>query len=217
MFNLISDIIDQNSPLYYMYQRRLGDYITNQQRNFNYSSFDPKQNTLVSRSLRSFSESTFSPLFDLVSNEIYFDLMSGYKNNNLMFRGRQDLAEIINLTYTKYDSYIRAKIANFFKDLSKLQKSLRKEKWKIKKIKRVTKPQKPIKIPLDVRFAIIKRADGKCEECKSSIFESPIEVFQIRFDEGIDFIAYCENCRNLNRNRIIDEPEEEEIEKNERI
>lgn len=207
-FNLISDLIGQNDILYFMYTSRLNTHIQQQKDELKSISYFHDDSPLVINSLKAFAEE-HSPLFDLVSNEVYLDLVSSFKADNYRFKGRNDIQKIINLTYAKYAQFIRIKGANFYKDLSKLQTRLKKEKWKIKKIKRIPEPIQPIRITLDIRFGIIKRANGKCEECHTSIFESPIDVFQIRSEGAIKFIAYCANCKKNNEHKIIDEPQEE--------
>lgn len=205
-FNLISDLIHRNSFLYFMYQSRLDRFIEQQRDELNGISYFHDDKPLVVNSLRSFAMDRLSPLSDLVSNEVFFDLVSGFKTNDYKFKGRDEIQKIINLTYAKYAQFIRVKVAVFYKDLSKLQTSFKKEKWKIKKIKRIPRPIEPIKITLDIRFGIIKRAKGKCEGCHSSIYESPIEVFQIISEGEIKFIAYCEKCKKANKDKIIEEP-----------
>lgn len=208
-FNLISDLIDRNSILYFAYQSRLDKFIDQQKDELRGISCWHDDNPLVTETLKYFSQDRLSPLSDLISNEVFFDLVAGIKSNDNRFKGRNDIQKIINLTYAKYAQFIRIKAAVFFKDLSKLRTKLKKEKWKIKKIKRVPQPFEPVKITLDIRFAIIKRANGNCEGCNSSIFESPVDVFQITSEGKIKFIAYCDVCREANKDEIIDEPEEE--------
>ena len=208
-FNLISDLIDRNSFLYFMFQSRLDRYIAEQKDELHGISYFHNDKPLVATTLRSFANDHLSALSDLVSNEIFFDFVANHKNNNQRFKGRYDIQKVINLTYAKYAQFIRIKIAVFYKDLSKLRTKLKKEKWKINKIKRVPQPTEPIKITLDIRFAIIKRANGKCEQCGASVFDNSIDVYQISSDNKIRFVAYCSNCREVYKDLIIEEPEEE--------
>lgn len=191
-----------------MYEGRLSTYIQQQKDElYNISYFD-HDSPLVTNSLEAFATGRF-PLVDLVSNEVFLDLVTSFKTDDYRFKGRNDIQKIINLTYAKYAQFIRVKGAYFYKDLSRLRTKLKKEKWKIKKIKRIPDPIEPVKITLDIRFGIIKRANGKCEECHSSIFDTPIDVFQISSEGSIKFIAYCDNCKKVNQHKIIEEPEDE--------
>jgi len=208
-FNLISDLLGQQSTLYYMYENRLYNYIQQQKDELNGISYYHDDKPLVANFLNEFAMGRVSYLSDLVSNEVFFDLVSGYKTNDCRFKGRNEIQKIINLTYAKYAQFIRIKVAIFYDDLSKLRTKLVKEKWKIKKIRRIPQPIEPVKITLDVRFGIIKRANGKCEECHSSIFKSPIDVFQVTSEGVIKFIAYCEDCNKNNKNKILEEPADE--------
>jgi hypothetical protein len=207
--DLISDMIGQNSLLYFMYKSRLDEYIEQQKAELNGISHFRDDNPLVADILRAFVTNRLSPLPYLVSNEVYFDLVSGFKTNDCRFKGRNDIQKIIVLTYVKYAQFIRIKVALFYKNLSKLQTGFKKAKWKITKIRRIPQPIEPMKITLGIRFVIIKRANGKCEECHSSIFENPIDVFQITSEGKIKFIAYCNNCKKANEDKIIEEPEDE--------
>jgi len=207
-FNLISQSLGQNSILNFIYQSRLDRYISIYQKDLLALSYFHQDKPLVTDSLKNFSENRLSTLADLVSNEIFFDLFISFKKDDYRFKGSRELERIITLTYAKYAQFIRVKIASFYKDLSKLRTKLKKEKWKIKKIKRIPQLTEPIKITLDIRFAIIKRANGKCEGCYSSIYEKPIQVYQLRAGDQIRFVAFCENCRDKNIDNIQEEPEE---------
>jgi hypothetical protein len=206
-FNLISQCLGQNRALNFIYQSRLDDYIRIYQEDLLALSYHHDDNPLVTESLKAFTDRTLSPLSDLVSNEVFFDLFISFKNNDYRFKGRSELERVISLTYIKYAQFIRVRIASFYNELSKLRTRLRKEKWKIQKIKRVPELTAPIKITLDIRFAIIKRANGKCESCSASIHERPIEVYQLKEGERIGFVAFCENCREKNIANIQEEPE----------
>lgn len=208
-FNLISQFLGGNlSALNFIYSRRLDSYIRIYKKDLLALSFWNDDNPLVTECLENFTCKTLSPLSDLISNEIFFDLFVSFKNNDYRFKGRNELEKIISLTYIKYAQFIRVKIASFYEELSKLRTRLKKEKWKIQKIKRVPELYEPIKITLDIRFAIIKKAKGKCEGCSASIHERPIEVYQLKEGERIRFIAFCENCREENKVNIQQEPEE---------
>ena len=65
----------------------------------------------------------------------------------------------------------------------------------------------PITIPLNIRFAVIKRANGKCEDCKRSIKNHPIEAYQIhdKDKKRIGFYALCRDCRKNLKDKIISE------------
>jgi hypothetical protein len=171
-------------------------------------SYHDDDNTLVMESLKGFVEERLSPLSDFVLNEIFFDLFVSFKNNDCRFKGRTELERVITLTYMKYAQFIRVKIVSFYREFTKLRTELRKEKWKIEKIKRVPELKEPIKITLDIRFAIIKRTNGKCVGCSASIHEKPIEVYQLKAGERIRFVAFCENCREENKGNIQKELEE---------
>ena len=206
--NLISQCLGQDSALNFIYQSRLHDYIRIYQEDLLALSYWPYDNPLATESLKSFTDERLSPLSDLVSNEIFFDLFISFKNDDYRFKGRSEVERLISLTYIKYAQFIRVKIASFYDELSKLRTRLRKEKWKIKKTKRVPELTVAITITLDIRFAIIKRANGKCESCSASIHERPIEVYQLKAGERIRFVAFCENCREENKEKIQEEPEE---------
>ncbi len=192
----------------FIYQSRLDDYIRIYQEDLLALSYHHDNHPLVTESLKGFIEGSFSPLSELVSNEIFFDLFISFKKNDSGFKGRTELERIITLTYVKYAQFIRVRIASFYNDLAELRTRLRKEKWKIQKIKRVPELNEPIKITLDIRFAIIKRANGKCEGCSVSIHERPIEVYQLKTGGQIGFVAFCENCREENKGNIQQEPQE---------
>ena len=196
-FDLIDELINRDTYLYYEYHRSLERYIKQQEDELcSISSYYHSDEPLVANFLRDFSRGYHSTLSHFVSNEIFFDLVSGFKTNDHRFRGRNEVQKIINLTYAKYAEFIRMKIVTFYNDLSKLQTRFRKEKWKIKKIKRIPQPIEPMKITLDIRFGVIKRAKGKCEQCRSSIIDSPIDVFQIASEGKINFIAYSGASRH---------------------
>ena len=208
LLNLISQCLGENRHLNFIYQRRLDDYINIFHKDLLALSYQHDEYPLVTEFLECFIERRLSLLSDLVSNEIFFDLFISFKNNDFRFKGRTELERIITLTYIKYAEFIRIRIAAFYNELTKLRTRLRKEKWKIRKIKRVPELKDPIKITLDIRFAIIKRANGKCEGCSASINERPIEVYQLKVGEQIRFVAFCENCREENKGTILEEPEE---------
>jgi hypothetical protein len=208
--NLITELLGQNNFMSFMYSSRLDRYIDSQKDELLSLSYFHKDSQLTEKMLNGLIGSRLSPLSDFISNEIFFDLIISYKNNDFRFKGRRELEKIIRLTYIKYAQFIRVKIASFYSDLSKLRTKLKKEKWKIKKIKRVPQVIEPVKITLDIRFAVIKRANGKCDGCSSSIHENPIEVYQVKVEDQIKFVAFCENCREKNIEDIQEEPKDQE-------
>jgi hypothetical protein len=145
-------------------------------------------------------------LLYLVGNEVFLDLFIDCKQGECHHKKWNDLIKLIDLTYMKYAGFIRNKIADFYENIDKLPRKFQKEKWKMRKVKRILPIVAPIEITLDKRFAIIKRANKKCDDCGLSIFDNPIDVFQIKDDENLKLVALCDNCRRKNEDRILPQP-----------
>lgn len=190
--SLLSQCFSKDSIYYFNILSRLSQYIKMQEGELLQLSYFHLDNLLVEEELRSFIKNY---LYELVANELFTDLCIRYKQDDDHFGGRREILNIIQLVYIKYAQFIRHEIADFYNKLSKLQTKLWKEKWAIKKVKKVSELIEPIKITLDIRFAIIKRANGSCEGCGVSILISPILVYQVRDNDKIKLKAYCETCR----------------------
>ena len=208
--SLIHQWVEPESALDFIYESRIKDYIKTYKEDLWALSYEhhDKRYPLIAETLEGFFEKSYSPLLFLVSNEIFFDLFISFKNKDCRFKGRSELEKILTLTTIKYGGFIRDKIYSFYNKFTKLRTRFKNEKWKINKIKRVPEIDEPIKITLDIRFAIIKRANGKCDGCSASIHEKPIDVYQLKAGEKIKFVAFCENCREENKGNIQEEPEE---------
>jgi len=144
-----------------------------------------------------------------VRNEILLDLYACYKQGEIPYTGRDHLERRIRSSFRGFVNFFWSKIDEFSKNFHKLQQAYERQKKKEVREMVVPQPTEPMRIPLNIRFAIIKRANGRCEGCGSSIFDSPIEVYQIYSrdqTETISFVAYCAECRQLNDSKIIPEP-----------
>jgi hypothetical protein len=199
---LLSQCFPKDSIYYFLIRSRLDDYIKIHKKDLLQLSFRDHDNPLVQEKLRSFIN---YDLHELVANELFTDLCIRYKQDDNHFGGRKEILNTIKLVYIKYSQFIRLEIADFFAKLSKLQNKLKKEKWTIKKVKKVSDLIEPIKISLDTRFAIIKRANGSCEGCGNSILINPIIVYQVRDNNKIKLKAYCEICRKKDEDIIENE------------
>lgn len=200
--SLLSQCFPKDSIYYLIILSRLNKYIKIQEEELLQLSYFRLDTPLVDEKLRSFIENY---LYELVANELFTELCIRYKQNDDHFGGRREILNIIRLVYIKYAQFIRMEIADFYSNLLKLQTKLKKEKWTITKVKKVSELIEPIKVTLDIRFAIIKRANGSCEGCGSSIFLNPLLVYQIRDNGKIKLKAYCETCRNKNEDIIENE------------
>jgi hypothetical protein len=67
-----------------MFQSRLDRYIAEQKNELYGISYFHDDKPLVATTLKYFVQDRLSALSDLVSNEIYFDLISNYKNKVLL-------------------------------------------------------------------------------------------------------------------------------------
>jgi hypothetical protein len=188
--------------IYHMYYTRVNDYIRILKDELLSLTTSHLDKPLIQKRL----EYLIVELVDLVGNEVFLDLFISYKRGECHYKTGEDLIKLIKLTYLKYALFIRNKIGEFYKNIDKLPSKLQKEKWKIRKVKRIPPIVAPIEITIDMRFAIIKRANKKCENCRSSIFDSPIDVFQIKDAEKLKLVALCENCRRREKDRILSKP-----------
>jgi len=145
----------------------------------------------------------------MLINEIMFDLYQSFKKNTLRFKNDDDIREIISSLYMKYSLYIKDSISKFEKKLPKLLKESKQKKIEILKIKRIPDISAPINITYDVRFAVLKRADRKCEICNTPVTEMPIDVYQLKETEmNILLLALCQPCMEKNKSRIISDNNE---------
>lgn len=198
--SLLSQCFPKDSIYNFIIISRIMDYIELEESNLLQLSYHHFDNPLVKDKLRSFIK---NDLYDLIRNELFTDLCIRYTQCDYHFGGRNEIFNIIHLVYIKYAALIRQEIADFYSKLSKLQTKLKKEKWAITKVKKVSELIEPIKISLDIRFAIIKKANGNCEGCGSSILNNPISVYHIRDNDKIKLKAFCEICLK-NREDIIE-------------
>lgn len=113
----------------------------------------------------------------LAKSDIELDLYACYKQNIVPVTGWRQLETRIHNLYDKFSKMIKTNIQNFENDYSKFKKMSEIEHQK-KMI--VPKVNDSITIPLNIRFAVIKRANGKCEECTRPIKKHPIDAYQIR-------------------------------------
>ena len=193
-----------DSVFYLMYRSRLEDYIKVLKDDLLSVSWFHLDEPLVEKTLKNLIE---RDLPYLIGNEIFIDLILSYKSEDYRYKRSRDLEKLIILTYMKYVTFIRLKVQDFYTELPKIPKKKMREKLNITKIKRVRKIIEPIKISLDIRYAIIQRANRKCEKCGRSIFAGPIDVYQIKNKFGIELIAYCELCKEENEEVIITDHE----------
>jgi len=201
--NWISNTLGIESHINYVIQNRLGQYISSLKKDL--LGPGDRRSRLLDDYIETLVSEEMSVLANLVANEIFFDLVISYKTNDPTYYGRKDLERLITLTFIKYSHVISTKIFDFNQNLSKLKTKLKKEKWKIKKIRRVPKSiTEPINVSLDIRFAIIKKAKGKCENCRSSIDDRPIDVYQLQKDDKICLVAFCNNCFTKNRDNVVE-------------
>lgn len=200
--SLLSQLFPKDNIFYYIIYSRLRDYIDIRENKLLELSFSRIDNLLIEDK---FKEIIKYSLHELVANELFVDLCIRYKQDDEYFTGRKEIFNIISLVYIKYAKFARHEIARFYRNLSKLQAKLKREKWSVTKSKKISSLIEPIKITLDTRFGIIKRANGNCEGCGSSIFLNPIEVYQIRDNDKIKFKAYCNICRKKNEDIIENE------------
>lgn len=205
-FSLIFDLLGDTS-WYDMVMIRLGQHLEVYQRDLLKLAYFRLDEPLVQEQLKELLDGMFSPVSLFVANEIFMDLYISYHQEDCRFRGRFDLEKLVGLTYIKYARFVRGKAAQFYSELSKLRTEFSHKKWRIKKIKRVPQFSEPIKIGLDIRFATIKRANGKCEGCFSPISDNPIEVYQVRKEDKIPikFVAIREKCKENYTGTILDE------------
>jgi hypothetical protein len=192
IMTLVEHCLPRKTPLYYMCFSRLSAYIRILREELLSSSESSLTKSLTQQALGSLID---NDLVYLVGNEIILNLIIGYKQGDCQHKGGEDLVRLTKLTYQKYFTFINHKIGNFYETLPTFSKRLQREKWKMKKVKRIPSNLAPTVITVDVRFAIIKRANRKCENCGSSIFDNPIEVFQLKDDGQIRLVAYCKKCR----------------------
>ena len=137
-----------------------------------------------------------------VDSEIYLDLYACYKQDILPLTGWRQVEGRIHSLFDKFASAVRNRVQTFENDYSNHKNVLDAE---YQKILIVAKPKEPIRIPLNIRFAVIKRANGQCEKCNQSIKDHPIEACQLyeKDRKSISFYALCHDCQNTYKDRII--------------
>ena len=92
-FNLISDLIDRNSFLYFMFQSRLDRYIAQQKEELNGVSYFHDDKPLVDKALRYFVTGRHAPqyvFYGQLSNKggIYYDMFKKVYGSGLPAAGR---------------------------------------------------------------------------------------------------------------------------------
>ncbi len=155
------------------------------------------------------SKVRFLEFKEYVINEMFTDLYICYKKGVIPLTGRDHLERRIFLIFNEYKRFFWTRITEFEKNFKKLQAAFRRKKNKEIKVMLIPQITSPVTIPLYLRFAILHRAEHKCEGCGSSIFDNPIDAYMVCGEEKADdirFAAYCKKCKELNEQRIIPEP-----------